>query len=86
MVVASFNPATDLAPMNTVLAEEIGQVKVLQADKRIGSIHIAALQGRVFVETFAETEEDALETVRTLPMSKWWSLEAFLTAGPKTSV
>ena len=83
MVVASFNPDTDLPQMNTVLAEEIARVQVLKSENRVGAIHIAPPSGRVFIEVFADDEAEARTTVESLPMARWWTLECYLTAGPR---
>lgn len=86
MVVASFDPDTDLPKMNDVLAAEIARVKELREANLLGSLHIAAAQGRVFAEVFAEDAATAEGIVQSLPMSAWWRLEVFATTGPKTSV
>lgn len=82
IAVASFSPETDLPQMNTVIAEEIAQVRALTEEGRLGAVHVSPARGRVFLEVRAEDEESARETVATLPMAKWWQIEFFPTMTP----
>ena len=34
-------------------------------------------RGTVFLEVFADSSEEARETVVSLPMAKWWNLDIF---------
>lgn len=79
IAVVSFSPENDLPQMNTVIAEEIEQVRVLTAQGRLGAVHISPARGRAFFEVRAEDEPAALETVSSLPMAKWWEIETFPT-------
>lgn len=82
IVVAEFSPETDLPLMNAVIAEEVAQVRTLTQEGRLGAVHISPSKGRVFLEIFADDEENALIAARTLPMAKWWQLEIFPTMVP----
>jgi muconolactone delta-isomerase len=82
MVVASFSPETDLPQMNNVIAEEVAQVRTLTAVGRLGAVHISPPRGRVFLEVHAEDELSARAIVETLPMAKWWTIDAYPTMGP----
>ncbi|MGV1089024.1 MAG: muconolactone Delta-isomerase family protein [Mycobacterium sp.] len=85
MVVGAFSPETDLPLMSSVLAEEVAQVKALQSEGRLGSVHISPARGRVFLEVIAEDEAATNATVQTLPMAKWWTVEVYPTVGPPPS-
>lgn len=66
-----------------VVAEEQAQVAALVADERLGDVHLSLARGTVFIEVFADDADAAAETVRTLPMAKWWDLDVYpLAAAP----
>ena len=77
MVVCTFAPGTDMGEVMAVVAEEQAQVAALEAEGRIGSIELSLARGTVFIKVFAEGAEAAADTVRSLPMSKWWDLDIF---------
>jgi len=82
MVIGAFNPETDLPLMTSVLAEEVAQVKALQSEGRLGSLHISPARGRVFLEVIANDASEAIATVQTLPMAQWWTIDVYPTVGP----
>ena len=82
IAVASFSPETDLPLMNGVLAEEVAQVRKLTAEGRLKAVHASPSRGRAFLEVVSESEDEALATVQTLPMAKWWEIEVYPTMGP----
>ncbi len=60
-----------------VAAEEQARVAELRAEGRIGAVYLATARRTVFLETFGETEQDAVAMVKTLPMATWWDLDVF---------
>lgn len=82
VVICTFKADTEMDEVFAVVAEEQAQVKILEDEGRIGSIHLSLARGTVFLEIFAESEAGAEETVRTLPMAKWWDLDVYPVAGP----
>lgn len=84
IAVASFSPESDLPQMNTVLAEEVAQGRLLTAEGRLGAVHISPTRGRVFLEVHADDEAGARATVDTLPMARWWEIDLFPTMTPPT--
>lgn len=82
MVVATFKPDTDFAAVFAVVPEEGSQVEVLTSEGRMGSGHISMPRRTVFLEIFAGDEVAAADTVRTLPMSKWWDLDVYPCPAP----
>ena len=82
MVEASFSPETDLRLMNSVIAKEVAQVRVLTREGRLGSVHISPARGRVFLEVHADEAGSVSATVETLPMAKWWTIDLYPTMGP----
>ena len=82
MVVATFKPDTDMTEVFAVVREEGAQVEVLKAAGRMGSGHISMPRRTVFLEIFAADEPSAADTVRTLPMSKWWDLDVYPCPAP----
>ena len=80
MVVCTFKDDTVMDEVFAVIAEEQAQVELLKAEGRVGSIHLALARNTVFIETFAESLAGAIATVGTLPMARWWNIDAFPTA------
>jgi muconolactone delta-isomerase len=82
MVVCTFKPETVMDDVFAVVAEEQAQIRELEAEGRIGAIHLSMARRTVFLEIFATDADSAEQTVRTLPMSKWWDLDLYPTAPP----
>ena len=82
VVICTFRPGTDMADVMAVVAEEQAQVRSLEAEGRIGPIHLSPERGTVFLEIFAEDAAGAADTVGTLPMARWWDLDIFPIAAP----
>jgi muconolactone delta-isomerase len=82
MVICTFKQGTAMDEVFAVVAEETAQVTALEAQGRIGAIHLSMARGTVFLEIFADDRSGAEETVRTWPMSKWWDLDVFPIAPP----
>ena len=82
MVVATFIPGTDMAEVMAVVKEEQAQVAVLTEQGRLGTINISLPRQTVFIEVVADDEAAAEETVRSLPMARWWRLDVFPTRVP----
>lgn len=82
MVVARFIPGTDMEEVMAVVKEEQAQVAVLTGEGRLGTINISLPRQTVFIEVLADDESAAEETVRSLPMAKWWTLDVFPTRVP----
>jgi len=82
IVVATFRPGTDMREVFAVRDEEQARVAALQAEGRIGAVHVALARGTVFIETYAADADDARALIETLPMARWWTLDCFPTAMP----
>jgi len=82
MVVATFKPDTDMTQVFAVVAEEQARVKTLEAEGKVGQIFLSLARGTVFIQTFAASEDEARDTVLTLPMAKWWDLQLFPLGAP----
>jgi len=82
MVVATFKPDTDMTQVFAVVAEEQARVKVLEAEGKIGHIFLSLARGTVFIQAFAGSEDEARDTVLSLPMAKWWDLQLFALGAP----
>jgi muconolactone delta-isomerase len=77
MVICRFKEGTSMDEVFAVVADEQAQVKILEAEGRIGSIHLSLARGTVFIEVFAADEAAADVTVRTLPMARWWDIDVY---------
>ena len=84
MVVCTFRDGTTMEEVFAVVAEEQARVAELEREGRVGRIHLALARGTVFIETFADGPEGAADTVRSLPMAKWWDLDVFPVGPPST--
>ena len=82
MVLCTFKEGTVMAEVFAVVAEEQAHVVALQGEGRVGAVHLSLARGTVFIETFAHTLDEAEATVRTLPMAKWWNIDAYPLAAP----
>ena len=82
MVVATFKPDTDMTQVFAVVAEEQARVKVLEAEGKVGQIFLSLARGTVFIQAFAPSEDEARDTVLSLPMAKWWDLQLFALGAP----
>lgn len=82
LVLCTFKEGTNMDEVFAVVAEEQARVQVLQAEGRIGAIHLSLARGTVFIETFAENAAEAAVTVQTLPMATWWDLDVYPLAAP----
>lgn len=82
IVVATFKPGTHMPDVFAVVAEEQARVAELEAEGRVGAIYLATARRTVFLEIFADTDEDAVTTVQSLPMSQWWDLDVFALNAP----
>ena len=81
IAVASFSE-TDLPLIRTVIAEEVAQVRALTEEGRLKAVHVSPMRGRVFLEVIAGSEDEATQTVETLPMAQWWEIEVYPTMAP----
>ena len=81
MVVSTFKDGVDMKDVLQVVEEEKAKVKELQEQGRLGGIRLAVPQGKVFVDVFANDQNEALATVNELPMARWWDLVAYTLSG-----
>lgn len=81
MVVSTFFEGADMREVLQVVEEEKAKVKELQEQGRLGQIRLAVPQGKVFQDVFANDEDEAIATVKELPMARWWNLDAYTLSG-----
>jgi muconolactone delta-isomerase len=83
MVVCTFKEGTVMSDVYDVIAEEQAKAAELQAQGKVGPIHLATVsRGTVFIETFATSTEEALAIVQSLPMAAWWDIDVFPLSAP----
>jgi muconolactone delta-isomerase len=83
MVVCTFKEGTVMSDVYGVIAEEQAKAAELQSEGKIGPIHLATLsRGTVFIETFAESVDEAMSIVQSLPMAIWWDIDVFPLSAP----
>ena len=83
IVVCSFKPDTTEQAIRALVPAEQAVASALQADGRIGAIHIAPPPRRkVFIEVIASDLAAAEQTVNELPMATLWDLDAYQVIAP----
>ena len=83
MVVCTFKEGTVMKDVYDVIAEEQAKANELQVAGKLGSIYLATLsRGTVFIETFAESVEEATAVIASLPMARWWDIDVFPLSAP----
>jgi muconolactone delta-isomerase len=81
LVVSTFLEGVDMREVLQVVEEEKAKVKELQEQGRLGQIRLAVPQGKVFLDVFANDEDEAITIVKELPMARWWNLDAYTLSG-----
>ena len=82
MIVCTFIPDTEWDAVSAMVAEEQIAAKTLQEEGRLLSVRVSVKRDKVFLEVVAEDESEVTATVRRLPMSKWWEIDAYQIASP----
>ncbi len=82
IVVATFKPNTNMQEVFALVAEERAQVVVLRSAGQLGAVHLSLARNTVFLEISAPDETQASAVVTSLPMSRWWNLDLYLTVEP----
>ena len=81
MVVSTFQAGVDMKDVLLLVEDEKAKVLELQKQGLLGQIRLAVPQGKVFLDVFAQDENEAIATVRELPMSRWWDMVAYKLSG-----
>lgn len=81
MVVSTFFEDVEMQEVLQVVEEEKAKVKEFQEQGRLGEIRLAVPQGKVFLDVFANNEDEAKSIVKELPMARWWHLDAYMLSG-----
>lgn len=82
MVVATFKDGVTPEDIRTLIPAEQAQAKVLEQQGVLGFIKVAMPKRTVFLEVFGENDESVLSAMSSLPFSKIWDVEIFLTTPP----
>jgi hypothetical protein len=86
MVVASFKEDVTPEEIRELIPAEQAQAQVLKQKGLLGDIKVAMPRRTVFLEAFAETEDEAREAIESLPFAQIWDLEYYLTTPPAGTV
>ena len=81
LVVNTFHEGIGMKDILKVVVLERVKVKELQKQGMLGEVKLAVPQGKVFIDVFADTTDEAKATVEQLPMSKWWDIEVYSLSG-----
>lgn len=82
MVIARFKDGATQDEIKSLIPAEVAQAKLLEEKGLIGIIKVAMPKRTVFLEAFAESEVEATESIKSLPMSVIWDFELFETTPP----
>ncbi|CAN1519329.1 hypothetical protein MCERE8_01062 [Candidatus Nanopelagicaceae bacterium] len=82
MVIARFKDGATQDEIKSLIPAEVAQAKLLEEKGLIGIIKVAMPKRTVFLEAFAESEAEATESIKSLPMSVIWDFELFETTPP----
>lgn len=82
MVVSTFKDGVTLEDIRELIPAEQVAAKILEENGTITSIKVAMPRRTVFLEAHAENEEELMNSIHTLPMSKIWNIEVFAFTPP----
>lgn len=82
MVVATFKDGVTQEEIRELIPAEQAQAKVLEEKGILGVIKVAMPRRTVFLEAFAQDENELASAIASLPLAKLWDLEFFLTTPP----
>jgi hypothetical protein len=77
MVVATFKEGVTQEEIRALIPAEQAQAKLLEVQGLIGVIKVAMPKRTVFIEAFGQDDQNALETIYSLPLAKLWEIELF---------
>jgi len=86
MVVASFKEGVTPEEIRELIPAEQARAQVLKEQGLLGDIKVAMPRRTVFLEAFAENEDQAREAIESLPFAQIWDLEYYLTTPPAGAV
>jgi len=86
MIVASFKEGVTPEDIRELIPAEQAQAQILKDKGLLGDIKVAMPRRTVFLEAFAETEEEVHAVIESLPFAQIWDLEYFLTTPPAGKV
>ena len=81
LAVNTFHEGVGMKQIITKVLPERLKVNELRQQGSMGEVKLAIPQGKVFIDVFASTEEEAMETLKQLPMSQWWDIEMYELSG-----
>jgi len=82
MVVGIIRDDTNLAEFAALRDDEHKQLEALRSAGRIGAHYVSQPRKATFVEVIAVDEEQAAETLATLPFARFFDIDVYPTAPP----
>ena len=77
MAVAVFKPEVTVDDIRELIPAEMAQAKILEEEGKLGAIKVSMARRTVFLETFADNEASAMESISSLPFIKLWDVDIF---------
>lgn len=85
MVVATLRDDTDMAEFAALRGDEQKQLEALRTEGRIGAHWVSPSRRATFVEVIAADEEQAAQTLATLPFARFFDADLYPTTPPDTA-
>jgi muconolactone delta-isomerase len=82
MVIALIHEAANPKELEALIPGEMAQVENLRTQGSMGSVLIAFQRRTVFIETFAQTEEEVRKIIASLPFAQFFDIDIYETSGP----
>lgn len=82
LVLATIRDDTDMAALASLVPDELAAVERLRDEGALGAVHIAFARRVIFIEVFADTEEEVRNVVDALPMGRFFDLDLYRTDPP----
>ena len=82
IVLATIREDTDMAALGALIPDEIAAVNRLRDEGKLGAVHIAFSRRVIFIEVFADDEEQVRNIVDSLPMGRFFDLDLYRTDPP----
>lgn len=86
MVFAKFKDGVSPEQIRELIPAEVVKAQELEELGLLGAIKVAMPKRTVFLEAFADSEEDAIKNIASLPLSAVWDFEVFETTPPAGTV
>ncbi len=82
MVVGVIREDADMAQLAALRDDEHKQLDLLRQERKVGAHYVSPTRRATFVEIFAADEQEAAETLSTLPFAQFFTIDVYPTVLP----